>query len=82
MVRGVADLFEVGVNARDTAVIIDGEIEAADFVAKVAGEVDPGAGAAVIQRRYRQEAADRVIADEKPIDIVADTTPTIELLAS
>jgi len=82
-VGGLASLlFEIGVYARDKPAGADSEIQATDLVTKIAGEIDPCAGTAIIKRRYRQQSAYGSVADEKALDIVAYTVLAIETLSS
>lgn len=74
-------LFEIGVDTFDQAVRVDGDLENADLVAEIAREIEADGGVEVVASFERQKLAPRVVANEEPLEIVANAIPADEGVA-
>jgi hypothetical protein len=52
---------------------IDGDLEDADLVAEIAGEIEADVGVEVVESLERQQPAPGVVANEEPLEVIADT---------
>lgn len=74
-------LFEVGVDAFNQAVCVDGDLEDADLVAEIARKIEADGGVEVIEPFKRQQLALRVVAHEEPFEVIANTIQADEGVA-
>src|SRR5450830_1681877 len=73
--------LEVGVDANNQSVFVHPQLQQANLVAEVAGEVDPQPRVVERELLDGQEARHRVIADEEPCDVVANPGLTVETMS-